>query len=244
MVYDLAHKIKRKLKKLWLHPIRVFCFHQTSELFDPKIYTEPDWIALQELKQKLLGLKQEGYVFISLSDAFMHICEDKIRLKKYAVLTCDDGLKCQADLIPWLEEQHIPMTMFVNITTMDGKTCGEQIVEYYGIKTIEDEAWLAKQLYMTKEDLMQLDSPIIEIGLHGYDHSDVTTMSLGEFEKDLKTSIRTLQSHNRYVPFYAYAYGRHTNQTDEQLRQMHIVPIYIDGQTNYNDASCIHRELI
>ena len=227
-----------------MQPIRVFCFHQTSESFDPRVYAEPDWIALQELKQKLLSMKQEGYAFISLSEAYRHICKDKLRFKKYAMLTCDDGLRCQAALIPWLEENHIPMTMFVNISTLDGKTCGEQIVEYYGIQTKEQEAQLAHILYMTKEELSQLDSPIIEIGLHGYDHSDVTTLSSKEFLRGVNESISALQTHTRFVPFYAYAYGRHTNQTDELLRQLNIVPVYIDGQKNDNDASCIHRELI
>lgn len=240
----LIDKIKRKWMKLRLQPIRVFCFHQTSETFDPNIYAEPDWIAVGEIKRKILKFKNDGYEFISLTEAYHHILHDAFRIRKYAVLTCDDGLKCQKDILPWLEENRIPMTMFVNIVTLDGKTCGEQIVKYFGLETKFQEEQLAYQLYLREAELMAIDSPSLEIGIHGYDHSDITQLSINEFMRRVCLSEKILCKHSRYVPFYAYAYGRYTAQSDIQLLQSNIIPVYMDGQKNYDKSKCIHRELI
>ena len=65
--------------KLRLQPIRVFCFHQVSETFDPNVYCKPDWISLDFLKEFVLRLQKEGYEFISLEEAHWYISEDFFR---------------------------------------------------------------------------------------------------------------------------------------------------------------------
>lgn len=230
--------------KMRLHPIRVFCFHQVSEWLDKSVYAEPDWMALAEFKSRIQTLQDEGYTFISLQDAYRHIKEDKVRLRKYVVLTCDDGLKCQAELIPWLVEMKIPLTMFVNAKNLDGETCGEQILEYFGITEKKKEKELAKKLYLSEAELRHLYSPYLEIGMHGYEHNDVSRMSIIDFEQSVDICRQTLQTHPCYVPFYAYAYGRHTAKTDDMLKNVGVVPVYIDKQKNYSDVTSIHRELL
>lgn len=244
MIDELINRVKRKWARMRLQPIRVFCFHQVSEWLDESIYAEPDWTALVDLKRRIRIIREEGYSFISLQDAYRLIKEDKVRMEKYAVLTCDDGLKCQATLIPWLEEQKIPMTMFVSVKNLDGETCGEQILEYFGITDKKQEIELAHKLYLTEAELHHLCSPYLEIGMHGYEHNDVSRMPIYEFEKSVHICRKTIQTHPRYVSFYAYAYGKHSIKTDEILRNVGVVPVYMDGQKNYNDASCIHRELL
>ena len=139
MLKELWKKIQRRLLKFRLQPIRVFCFHQVSETFDPNVYCKPDWISMDFLKSFIKKLQNEGYEFISLEVAYNHIKNDKIRLKKYAVLTADDGLKCQLELLPWLEEHRVPITLFVNTETLDGKTCNVQIKNYFHATTQEEE---------------------------------------------------------------------------------------------------------
>lgn len=230
--------------KLRLQPIRVFCFHQVSENFEPNVCCKPDWMALSDFKRQIQVIREAGYTFISLSEAYEHIVNDKIRFKKYAVLTCDDGLKCQAALIPWLEEQHIPMTMFITVKCLDGETCGSQMLQYFGITSKDSEKTLAKRLYLLENELMQIESPMVEIGIHGYEHTDVRQFEHADFESQVRHCKDVLQPHKRYVPFYAYPYGRHTVETDVILGQVCIVPIYADGQSNYNDEKCIHREML
>ena len=199
---------------------------------------------LSELKQKIQDMRRAGYEFISLQEAHRHLKEDKVRCKKYAVLTCDDGLKCQAEHIPWLEEQQIPMTMFITAKNLDGKSCGPQMLEYFKIADKEAERKLAEQLYLSEAELMAIDSQMVTIGMHGYDHVNSGALENAMFEKHVDRCKEIIQLHKRYIPFFAYPYGRHSEQTDRMLIERKIVPVLMDGKKNYNDERCIHRELL
>ncbi len=241
---ELWNKIRRKLIKLRLQPIRVFCFHQVSETFDSNVYCKPDWIPLSFLRDYVQRLRFEGYEFISLLDAYQHIKNDMFRTHKYAVLTADDGLLSHVDLLPWLERQDIPLTMFINIKNMDGKTCGKPVMNYFRITTKEAEIQHASQLYCTKEQIFGLSSPILSIGMHGVTHDSVTGLSNEEFAKQLQICYKALNNHHAYIPFFAYPYGTHNRHTNEIVKRQGFVPVLADGEMNYNDSKVIHREIL
>lgn len=230
--------------KLRLQPIRVFCFHQISETYDSDVYCKPDWIPLSFLKDYMKQLQSEGYVFITLAEAFQHIQNDLVRTRKYAVLTADDGLLCHLDLFPWLEEQCIPLTMFVNIKNLDGRTCGWPVMNYFKIVNKHDEIRYASKLYCTTEQLFTLSSSIVSIGMHGVTHDPVTKLLDNEFAEQLKICQDTLSCHKAYIPYFAYPYGTHNPNTDKVLWGRNIVPVLADGGVNYNDSRYIHRESI
>ena len=116
----ILKKLQRKWMKLRLQPIRVFCLHHVCEQFDSDAMYACDWMALDEFKQKIIALRRQGYQFISLTDAYEYLKKDWFRQKKYAVLTFDDGYKSLKDVLPWLEEQNIPATLFINGKYLDG----------------------------------------------------------------------------------------------------------------------------
>lgn len=240
---ELLDKIQRRWMKLRLQPIRVLCFHQVSETYDPAVYCKPDWIPLEFLKHYIKQLQSEGYEFISLQEAYEHIKNDRFRRKKYAVLTADDGLRCQSALVPWLEEKQIPITFFVNLETLDGNTCGIQVKKYFNITDQKAELKHAKELYFTKEDMQHL-SPLVSIGMHGINHEEVNQLSAEEFKKIVTTCVEALDEYSNYIPFYAYTYGKHNRQTDEILQKANIIPVLADGGVNYSDKSIIHREIL
>lgn len=240
---DLLKKIQRKLLHLRLQPIRVFCFHQVSETFDPNVYCKPDWISMDYLKSFIKKLQNEGYEFISLEAAYNHIKNDKIRLKKYAVLTADDGLKCQLELLPWLEEHRVPITLFVNTETLDGKTCNIVAKKYFQISSSKDEVCHAESLYATQKQLFKALQKILSIGLHGVTHEKVTSFTQDKFISQYHECKGVLEKHPNFVPFYAYPYGIHGVKHNQLLLQNGIVPVLADGEKNYNDSSVIHREI-
>lgn len=244
MFMDLLQKIKRKWMKLRLQPIRVLCFHQVSKAFDSDIYCKQDWISMRDFKAQIQKLQSKGYRFITLTQAYDHIKRDIFRCKKYAVLTADDGLKCHAEIIPWLEEQHIPVVLFINAETIFNHTCNQPMKEHFQIINDEDDRKHAARLFMQIEDLSAINSPILSIGLHGLDHRDVRSYSLNDFRKSVDMSIRKICPHVNIIPFYAYAYGKHTIDTDRILWNINYVPVLMDGAMNYNDPKYIHRELI
>ena len=221
------HKVKRKWTKIRLQPIRVFCFHHVCKTFDTEVMNQGDWMQIDEFKNKVFSMQEGGVEFISLTEAYKHICNDWYRYKKYAVLTFDDGYATLKEILPWLEEQQIPATLFINGKYMDGKSYRKN----------------PKEKYLPKEELFALTSPLIEIGNHGWEHTRVTDMTEGEFIESVARNIDLLQRHPNYIPFWAYTYGAHSGKTDDYLHRQGLVPIYVDGMKNYNEP-VIHRELL
>lgn len=228
MIVDLLHRIQRKLMKLSLQPIRVFCFHHVCTECDVESMNKGDWMQIDDFKRKVLTLRENGAEFISLTEAYNKITNDKWRNNKYAVLTFDDGYTSLKEILPWLEKQHIPVTLFINGKYLDGKSYRNN----------------PKEQYLTKEELFALTSPFIEIGSHGWEHLDASKISADEFKIIIEQNIKLLQTHPRYVPFHAYTWGRYNRGSNSVLTQMNITPVLIDGMKNYNEPHIIHRELL
>ena len=224
---EIIAKIRRKWTKLCLQPICVFCLHHVCETYDESYMYHGDWMQIDEFKSKVLTMQRDGVVFISLTDAYNKIANDKFRNHKYVVLTFDDGYASLKEILPWLENQKIPATLFINGKYLDGKSYRKN----------------PKEKYLTKEELFALTSLLIEIGNHGWEHTRVTDMTEGEFIESVARNIDLLQKHPNYIPFWAYTYGSHSNNTDDYLHRQGLVPIYVDGMKNYNET-VIHRELL
>ena len=225
---ELVNKIRRKWMKSRLQPIRVFCLHHVCAEFDAESMCEIDWTQIDEFKSKVQKIQKHGVEFISLSDAYYHICKDWFRRKKYVVLTFDDGYVSIKEILPWLEERGIPVTLFINGKYLDGKSYRKN----------------PKEQYLTKEELFALTSPMIEIGSHGWEHVRATRQTEAEFSESIEKNVAMLSKHQRYIPFHAYAYGDHNDALDAILRQNSLMPVLIDGAKNYNNHTCVHRELL
>ena len=223
----ILKKLQRKWMKLRLQPIRVFCLHHVCEQFDADAMYACDWMALDEFKQKINILRKDGYHFISITDAYEHLKKDKFRRKKYAVLTFDDGYKSLKEILPWLEEQKIPATLFINGKYLDGESYRET----------------PKEQYLTYDELFALTSTLIEIGHHGWEHKSVNEISEAELIDSMQKNIEILSFHPRYIPFWAYTWGQHTEKADTYLKQVGITPVIITGHGNYNFNGLIDREL-
>ncbi|MBR4563272.1 MAG: polysaccharide deacetylase family protein [Paludibacteraceae bacterium] len=225
---ELVNKIRRKWMKLRLQPIRVYCLHHVCAEFDADVMNACDWMQFDEFKTKVKTMQQNGVEFISLSDAYKHICNDHVRCKKYAVLAFDDGYASLKEILPWLEERQIPVTLFINGKYLDGKSYRKN----------------PNEKYLTEEELFSLTSSFVEIGSHGWEHKRATEMTAEEFAESVKRNIDLLSGHPNYIPFWAYTYGSHSNNTDDYLHRQGLVPLYIDGMKNYNEINIIHRELL
>ena len=224
----LLKKIRRNWMKLRLQPIRVFCLHHVCEHFDADTMYACDWMALDEFKQKIIALRNQGYQFISLTEAYEHLKKDRFRYKKYAVLTFDDGYKSLLEILPWLEEQQIPCALFVNGKYLDGQSYRET----------------PKEKYLTYDELFTLTSPLIEIGHHGWEHTAADTMSNDELIESLFKNEKILSTHPRYIPFLAYTWGRHTIENDKVLLENLIIPVRIEGNKTYKWIGTIDREIL
>ena len=227
-ILSILYKLQRKWMKLRLRPIRIFCLHHVCEQFDAKAMYPCDWMALDEFKQKIKALQDQGYEFISLTEACEHLQTEYIRRKKYAVLTFDDGYKSLLEVQPWLEEQQIPATLFINGKYLDGKSYRET----------------PNEQYLTYDELFALTSSLIEIGHHGWEHKSVNDMSEAELIDSMQKNIEILSFHPRYIPFWAYTYGIHNQNSDVTLSNNGMNLVLVNGGKNYKWMGAIDRELL
>jgi peptidoglycan/xylan/chitin deacetylase (PgdA/CDA1 family) len=213
--------------KIRLQPIRVFCFHQVSDTFDESTMKECDWLQTETFKNRLETLRLEGYKFISLQDAHDRIKKDHIRISKYAVLTADDGWASLKNILPWLSEQQIPITIFLNPAYLDGKHFRERDTEKY---LMEDEVRKLHTQY-----------PLLTIGSHGWEHIAATNQTQSQFIESVNKSVEYLSKLPNFVPYFAYTWGWNWINTNEILWKSNLTPVKLSG-VNYNDFWIIRRE--
>lgn len=242
MKKTLVRKIRRRLLKLRLQPIRVFCMHHVSDVYDPLTMWECDWVNTDTLKQWIDDMRRNGYQFISLPEAHHYLQHDFIRRRKYAVLTADDGFKTLQNILPWLVEQKIPITLFVNPKYIFEDAIGPNVQ-----KKLDESHSTANSdiMYLKKEDIFKLQSPLLTLAHHGYEHFDSQKIDETTFRENIEKSIDSMKLFDSYlIPFYAYPYGNYNRQFDEIIFKHRLTPIYISGGVNYINTERIDRELI
>lgn len=241
MFKDLIHRIKRKLVKMRLQPIRVFCFHHVSEEYNPLTMWECDWTQMGKFKDYVLRLKEKGYTFISLAEAHDKLRHDIFRMRKYIVLTADDGYKSILSILPWLEELKIPITLFVNPKYMLNDAIGDNVQ----IRLEQTKGVISSEkLYLSIEDIQSVSTQLITFAYHGYEHFDEWNMDENAFERNVVDCIDAMKNFPNVIPFYAHTYGHSKLENDEILCKYGLIPVYVSGNMNYNNASHIDRELI
>lgn len=242
-IQSLLHKINNRCRKFRLQPIRVFCLHHVCAKFDEGSMCNSDWMDIEFFKNRVEQVSQDGYAFISFEDAYCKIQKDFFRCHKYAVITFDDGYKSLNEILPWLIEKNIPVTLFINGKYTDGVSQRQVEGKHF--------------TYLTKDELqhyVEISNGLISLQSHGYEHLDATQMTEEEFKAQIEKNVDYISLHrtqgtrhqtpNTKHQFHAYTWGRHNAQTDAILQENNIIPVLVDGMKNYNDASCIHRELL
>jgi peptidoglycan/xylan/chitin deacetylase (PgdA/CDA1 family) len=205
---------------------------------------EEDWTQLDQFKRNIEKL-QERYTFISLNEAHEKLSHDKLRFRHYAVLTTDDGLSSVLNIIPWLEEKKIPLTLFVNTRYMEGDKIKPIHQKWlHELAPDADERAIAKKMYLSKEQLYALDSPNIEIGMHGHRHMYVPSATEEQFEEELNICMEKLKAHPRFIRAYAYPWGDETIESLQYMWKIGVVPVVLNGEGNYKYERYIDRESI
>ncbi len=222
-------KIIHRIDKLCCAPIEVFVFHAVSDCFDERENKRVDWLQTTDFERRILSLK-ERYHFISLDEAYHRLRRQWLRRRRYAVLTCDDGYASVLGVLPFLEKERVPVTLFINPKYLDGVS--------------KRDGYAEMPHYITCEQLWRLDSRLVTVGMHGYGHDDATRQSAGEFEESVDKCMEILRSHPRYIPYFAYTWGRYNDTTQRLLKEKGIVAVFADGESNYRFRLGIGRKLL
>lgn len=222
----IVSKISRRLERLWWSPVEVMVFHAVSDEFDERRNKRVDWSQTEEFKSHIRSLK-ERYTFVSLEEADRRLRQWRSRRERLAVLTCDDGYASVLGVLPFLEEERVPVTLFINPKYLDGVS--------------RRKGYAEEPQYMTREELWALTSEWVTVGMHGYEHDDASQQSESEFEESVEKCMAVLQSHPRYIPYFAYTWGRYTDATQRLLWKKDIVPLGVEGESNYHYCGIIDR---
>lgn len=235
-------KVHRRLLKIRLRPIRVLCFHQVSDVYEPLYGGVENWTQTEQFKRNILVLKSK-YSFISLYDALGHLRHDIFRLKRYAVLTCDDGYQNVVGVLPWLEQQGVPITLFISVKYLDGVSYDSWFDSCWEGIGLEKKNVLLQNMYLHWSHLKDpnLFTNNVNVALHGIGHDDVSIMNESEFSKYVDKGVLSLGCHTRFIPFFAYTWGRHSAMNDKVLLDKGIIPVCCDGMDNYKYEGLIHR---
>lgn len=226
---SMLHRVIQTMTNAFCPPIRVFVFHQVSDEFDEMGMWKCDWTNTEQFKANIKKLRSE-YIFISLEDAYTHLRIDNFRFKKYAVLTADDGWSSLLNIIPWLSEQDIPITLFLNPYYLDGYHKQERSAEKL----------------LTKEDVLRITNnyPNVSIAIHGWTHKKCTEMAENEFIDGVVRSMEVLKDFPNFIPFYAFTYGFYQVNQLEILHKYRLIPVLVDGVRNCKRTRLVHRECI
>lgn len=238
----------QRIQYLWMRlryrRIRIFVFHHVSDVMNPLICEKEDWTQTDQFKHNISVL-QKRYQFISLSEACDKLQHDKFRIRKYAVLTTDDGLASVIDILPWLEDKKIPLTLFVNTRYMK-----RDILKPIHAARLKKEVpdadtfAIAQKMYLSEEQIFALISPLVEIGMHGYEHINAQRVSESTFEEDFQKGYEPLCSHPRFIKAFAYPWGKHTFESAKFMSKFGVVALAVRGEKNYIWGRCLFRECI
>ena len=223
-------RVRLHLSRMFLQPIPVFVFHQVSDALEPETMWECDWTQTELFKQKISALKKR-YTFISLPEVQEHLSKDRLRFRRYAALTSDDGWASLTNILPWLVEQKIPVTLFLNPSCLDGLHKNSRETDKL----------------LTKEEVLRIvgeGKPFISVASHGWTHKDSTKLTQDEFEESVQKSEEELAPIPGKVPFFAFASGRYTPKQVGYLKSNGLIPVFVDSRVNEKDPTAIHRYCI
>lgn len=228
-IKTVNRRIKDALMELRYRPVKVFVFHQVSDVLDPDGMWECDWTQTDVFKRNIEVLKKK-YDFISLEEAYKHIANDKFRFKSYAALTADDGWASLQNILPWLAEQQVPVTLFLNPLYLDGKHFQERVTE----KLLTHDEVVA---------LVNEYKPYVTIASHGWKHDKCEAMTETEFAENVQKAESVLNEMPGKVPFYAFTYGQYSCSQIRWLKAHALVPVALESKNNLHDT-LVDRECI
>lgn len=238
----LLGRLSRKIRSFWLKPIDIFVFHKVGKEYQPLYGGVEDWTEIRLFEKNIVRL-QEKYEFISLEEAYLHLKKDVFRFKRYAALTVDDGYQAVMEILPWLESKGIPITLFLSVKYLDGKSYDPWFDKCWADIAEEKKKTLVGGMYIQKWhlDSEKLVSDNVTLSIHGYGHDDVSVFAKDDFEVYVDKCLAGLKSHPRFAGFYAYTWGRHSVVTDTVLHEKGLVPLLCDDSRNWVFDGALHR---
>ncbi len=190
----------------WLIPRRkgipVLMYHRVwPDLTDDLTITP------ERLRDHWQFLKEDGYHTLSLPE-YLDIINGKSKQPQKAILiTFDDGYRNNLEYAyPLLKEFGWQATFFITGNMIDG--AGE-----------ENEKGVLQK--MTLPELHSLDPAVVQLGIHGYVHEDMSRLTLQENGAVLRNAVKAFDTGGlSYYKVWAYPYGKRPGKNSTAIKKI------------------------
>lgn len=164
--------------------LRVLMYHRVGD--DPA----RDTVTAGTLDRQLAWLRDEGWSFIQLSHLVAYHAEGRPLPPRPVLVTFDDGTADQLEVaLPVLRRYGVPASFFVVPSFLGRQIDGQR--------------------YLGASELRELIAAGMEIGLHSFDHRDLSGLSPDDVEADLVHCVDAMAAHRVPTqPVLAYPFGR------------------------------------
>ncbi len=145
------------------------------------------------LERQVRWLRASGYALVSLRDVVRH-ARDRAPLPGRPVLLTFDDATADAHevLLPLLRRLSAPAAVFA-------------VPSFAGTARVHDGA---TRRFASAEELRALAAAGVHVGLHGFDHADLSTLSPEDAAADVARCARALEDAGvPFEPALAYPYG-------------------------------------
>ena len=148
-------------------------------------------VTVAQLEAQFSYLQQQHFSPISLSILIAHINKGNPLPPKPILISFDDGYRNNFTLLyPLLVKYGFKANIFLVADFVDRQSPTPQ------------------ESYLNVEDISQMDSHLVEFGLHSFDHKSYTSLTASEIETDLqKMKQRFAELKIDFQPCFAYPYG-------------------------------------
>ncbi len=184
---------------------QTLCFHKVSKRF----LFEGTWTTPKRFFAYVDRLRDRGWEFVDEA-RFLESLRNTPDLgdSKELLLTFDDGYGSLVDIAHGLRERNVSMHVFV-LTDFVGK----------------DNAWDLQlgrpaERHMSWDELRELMAAGHSIGSHGCSHSDLTTLSTEQIERELKDSMAAIDANlSVRARTFSYPFGRYNDAIKIAVRE-------------------------
>lgn len=154
-------------------------------------------ISVSKLEEQFKFLHDNNYTTFHFKD----IENIKVLPKKSIIITFDDVTECQFIFaLPLLKKYQLKASFFIPFS-------------YVG----NYDYWIeGKEKIMSVEQLKELDSDLIELGYHSFEHRKYSSLSKEELEDDFIKSNRFISENKLNIkPILAYPFGNYPKNDNE-----------------------------
>ncbi len=175
--------------------MRVLTYHAVQDLRDAPIVA-PYSVAPTQFRQHVRLLQRAGFRFIDATMFLDYLRRGTPPSPRSILLTFDDAYRDLLDVVPFLEERHVPAVVFAVSQAVGGVNAWDVAIGAPSLTLLDADGLLA------------LSRHNIEIGAHSRTHRPLSTLSEVEMTEEIAGSVADLERQLGARPrLFAYPEG-------------------------------------